>query len=139
MISTSPATQPIPVQEIASGGELSRIFLAITASTVNASPFKTLIFDEIDTGIGGAAANKVGNCLRDIGKSRQLFAVTHLAQVAAKADHHIQARKLIDENCTTAMLVQLNESDRIEEVARMLDGHSNSEISKNHAKEILKK
>lgn len=139
MISTNPGTALVPVNKIASGGELSRIALAITVSTTNATSPRTIIFDEIDAGIGGAVAKRVGSCLKKIGEERQVLAVTHLAQVAASADHHIRATKISNDDQAKTILSELNPDERIEEVARMLDGHSDSATSRNHAKEILQK
>lgn len=127
-----------PVAKVASGGELSRIALAISVYTSQTGAANTLIFDEIDVGIGGIVAHTVGKLMRQLGKNRQVLAVTHLAQVAACANFHIQVRKnTIDKKRTSSQVTLLDNAARITEIARMLGGSKKSNTSTAHAQEML--
>ena len=110
---------PRPLAKVASGGELARISLAISVIASEASPTPTLIFDEVDSGIGGAVAEVVGRRLRELGTRRQVLCVTHLPQVAALANHHIQVAKHTVAGSTRSDLVVLDASSRVDEIARM--------------------
>ncbi|AOS80274.1 MULTISPECIES: DNA repair protein RecN [Hydrogenophaga] len=128
---------PKPVAKVASGGELSRIALAISVVTSRLGQAPTLIFDEVDAGIGGAVAHTVGQMLRQLGQDRQVLAVTHLAQVAACADHHLLVAKRRQGQQTLSTVQAIDTEPRVRELARMLGGNERSEISLAHARELL--
>ncbi|HSX91665.1 MAG TPA: DNA repair protein RecN [Hydrogenophaga sp.] len=128
---------PKPVAKVASGGELSRIALAISVVTSRLGQAPTLIFDEVDAGIGGAVAHTVGQMLRQLGQDRQVLAVTHLAQVAACADHHLLVAKQRQGQQTLSTVQAIDTEPRVRELARMLGGNERSEISLAHARELL--
>lgn len=127
-----------PLAKVASGGELARISLALAVIASAASPTPTLIFDEVDTGIGGGVAEVVGRLLHQLGQMRQVLCVTHLPQVAARGDHHFQVAKGEDgEGGIVSTVVPLDRASRIEEVARMLGGLEITATTRKHAKEML--
>lgn len=135
LVSTNPGQAPLPLNKIASGGELSRISLAIQVVTADTTAVPTLVFDEVDVGIGGGIASIVGSLLRDLSKSAQILCVTHLPQVAAQGEHHFKVSK--SENSNHTEINQLRQNDRIEEIARMLGGVSITKRSIAHASEML--
>jgi len=122
---------------VASGGELSRIALAISVVTSRLGQAPTLIFDEVDSGIGGAVAHTVGQLLRQLGADRQVLAVTHLPQVAACADHHLLVSKQQAGLQTVSTVKAITTQGRVSELARMLGGSETSEVSLAHARELL--
>lgn len=126
-----------PVGKVASGGELSRIALAISVITSRLGEAPTLIFDEVDAGIGGEVAHTVGRLMRQLGRDRQVLAVTHLAQVAACADHHLLVAKQVVEGRTQSTVRPIDREERVRELARMLGGNDRSDISLAHARELL--
>ncbi|VWC61147.1 DNA repair protein RecN [Burkholderia aenigmatica] len=127
-----------PLAKVASGGELARISLALAVIASAASPTPTLIFDEVDTGIGGGVAEVVGRLLHQLGRDRQVLCVTHLPQVAARGDHHFQVAKGADaRGGTVSTVIALDRANRIEEVARMLGGLEITATTRKHAKEML--
>ncbi len=126
-----------PLSKVASGGELSRISLAIQVVTSQAASVPTLIFDEVDVGIGGGVAEVVGRLLRELGRERQVLCVTHLPQVAARANWQWQVIKSTEEGRVRSRVETLNEEARIEEIARMLGGVEITPITRQHAKEML--
>jgi DNA repair protein RecN (Recombination protein N) len=127
-----------PLAKVASGGELARISLAISVITANATTVPTLIFDEVDTGIGGGVAEVVGRLLRRLGQSRQVLCVTHLPQVASQANQHFQVAKgTTDGGKTVSRIDVLDKKERVEEVARMLGGIEITETTRKHARELL--
>ncbi len=128
---------PRPVAKVASGGELSRISLAIAVATSQVGGCPTLIFDEVDSGIGGTVAHTVGQLMAKLGQSRQVLAVTHLAQVAACAHHHVQVSKQASAAGVKSDVKLLTENERVAEVARMLGGSAVTEASVAHAREML--
>jgi DNA repair protein RecN (Recombination protein N) len=128
---------PRPLAKVASGGELSRIALAIAVTTSQLGQAGTLIFDEIDAGIGGAVAETVGRLMKQLGRDRQVLAVTHLPQVAACADHHWVVTKLTEAGQTRSRLQAVTGEARVAEVARMLGGRQLSGTSFAHAQEML--
>ena len=130
-------TTPKPVGKVASGGELSRIALAISVVTSQLGQAPTLIFDEVDSGIGGTVAHTVGQLLRQLGRDRQVLAVTHLPQVAACADHHLLVSKHMEGQQTLSTVATIGLEARVVELARMLGGSEKSEISLAHARELL--
>ena len=130
--------QPKPLAKVASGGELARISLAISVIAATATPVATLIFDEVDAGIGGAVADTVGRLLKRLGQNRHVLAVTHLPQVAAHGDQHFVVLKESDDaGRPISRLRQLDRKTRIEEVARMLGGQEITETTRKHARELL--
>ncbi|WP_321798369.1 DNA repair protein RecN [Caballeronia sp. J97] len=127
-----------PLAKVASGGELARISLALAVIASTASPTPTLIFDEVDTGIGGGVAEVVGRLLHQLGRDRQVLCVTHLPQVAARGDQHFQVAKSSDDaGGTVSTVTPLDKSRRVEEVARMLGGLEITATTRKHAKEML--
>jgi DNA repair protein RecN (Recombination protein N) len=136
-VATQPKQTPGPLARIASGGELSRLSLAIQVVLAEVGEVPTLIFDEVDAGIGGAVAATVGQLLAGLGKARQVLCVTHLPQVAACADHHYVVSKERSGDAVSTGLTHLNASARIEEIARMLGGREITTKTRAHAKELL--
>jgi len=128
---------PRPVGKVASGGELSRIALAIAVTTSQLGTAQTLIFDEVDSGVGGAVAETVGRLMKQLGRDRQVLAVTHLPQVAACADHHLVVSKQADGGGTASTVAGVEGEQRVAEVARMLGGERLSGTTLAHAKEML--
>ena len=137
MVATNPGATPGPLARIASGGELSRISLAIQVITASRSTTPTVIFDEVDVGIGGATADAVGSLLQELGRHAQVLCVTHLAQVAARGTHHLRAAKTVTDGVTSASLEALSGTDRVEEIARMIGGRNLTAKTRAHAKEML--
>ncbi|MGH8832669.1 MAG: DNA repair protein RecN, partial [Polaromonas sp.] len=128
---------PRPVGKVASGGELSRIALAIAVTTSQLGQAQTLIFDEVDSGVGGAVAETVGRLMKQLGKDRQVMAVTHLPQVAACADQHLVVAKRTGKGVTISTMDHVNGEQRVAEIARMLGGERLSGTTLAHAKEML--
>ena len=128
---------PRPVAKVASGGELSRIALAIAVTTSQLGQAQTLIFDEVDSGVGGAVAETVGRLMRQLGQDRQVMAVTHLPQVAAFADHHLVVAKRTEQGTTLSTVDQMSGEQRVTEIARMLGGERLSGTTLAHAREML--
>ncbi|MEO5795414.1 MAG: DNA repair protein RecN [Rhodoferax sp.] len=128
---------PRAVGKVASGGELSRIALAIAVTTSELGTAQTLIFDEVDSGVGGAVAETVGRLMKQLGRDRQVLAVTHLPQVAACADHHLVVAKQRDGKSTVSSVALVLGEHRVAEVARMLGGEKLSGTTLAHAKEML--
>jgi DNA repair protein RecN (Recombination protein N) len=128
---------PRPVGKVASGGELSRIALAIAVTTSRLGTAQTLIFDEVDSGVGGAVAETVGRLMKQLGRDRQVLAVTHLPQVAACADHHLVVAKQSDKSGASSSVSAVQGEQRVAEIARMLGGEHLSGTTVAHAKEML--
>lgn len=137
MASTNPGMQIAPINKIASGGELSRFMLALKTSIFDTSNVETIIFDEIDTGIGGVVADKVGERLKKLSEVAQVIVITHQAQVAGKADNHILVSKIQHEGATEIMVRDLTHQERQLEIARMISGKSLTEASILAAKELI--
>ncbi len=137
LISTNPGQEPRALNKIASGGELSRISLAIQVVTADTSQVPTLIFDEVDVGIGGAVAEVVGSLLRKLGHKAQIICVTHLPQVAAQGHQHLRVVKLSDKQQNRTEIEQLNTTEKVEEIARMLGGIEMTDQSMAHAEEMF--
>ncbi|MFO7892862.1 MAG: DNA repair protein RecN [Longimicrobiales bacterium] len=127
-----------PLKDVASGGELSRVMLALKTILARVDRVPTLVFDEIDAGIGGKIAVKVGAKLREVAAHHQVFAITHLPQIASRADHHLLVLKGEVEGMTRTALEELEGDDRVRELARMLGGDPESETSLDHARELLR-
>ncbi|MDR0588868.1 MAG: DNA repair protein RecN [Burkholderiales bacterium] len=136
-LAAHPAQPIAPLAEVASGGELSRISLALLTVLAQTANVPTMIFDEIDTGVGGATGHAIGQKLRDLGESRQVLCVTHLPQVAACARAHYQVTKKGDARHVNTQVLPLDENQRIEELARMLGGATLTKTTRAHAKEML--
>ena len=128
---------PRPVNKVASGGELSRMALAIAVTTSQLGTAQTLIFDEVDAGVGGAVAETVGRLMQLLGQDRQVLAVTHLPQVAACADHHLVVAKQLQAGTTLSSVNPVQGEQRVGEVARMLGGERLSDTTLAHAREML--
>lgn len=137
LISVNKGEEPKPMNKIASGGELSRIMLAVKNVLASADNVPTMIFDEIDTGISGRAAHKVGIKLSEIAQKRQVLCVTHLAQIAAMGDTHFLIEKQSDEKRTYTNVRSLEYEERKHEIARIISGDSDSEITLKNAEELL--
>ncbi|MDI9331149.1 MAG: DNA repair protein RecN [Alphaproteobacteria bacterium] len=137
LVAGHPGATPKPLGKVASGGELSRIALAIAVTTSQLGQASTLIFDEVDSGVGGAVAETVGRLLKQLGTDRQVLAVTHLPQVAACADQHLVVSKSVIEGHTLSSVHPVAGEQRVREIARMLGGERLSDTTLAHAKEML--
>ncbi|WP_347331804.1 DNA repair protein RecN [Marinimicrobium locisalis] len=137
IISTNPGQPARSLNKVASGGELSRVSLAIQVVTARTSATPTLVFDEVDVGIGGATGDVVGRLLRQLGQGGQVLCVTHLAQVASKGHQHLQVSKTANKKSAQSTLVALEGEEKIEEIARMLGGMKVTEQSLAHAREMV--
>jgi DNA repair protein RecN (Recombination protein N) len=136
-VCTNPGMPSDTLAKVASGGELSRIGLAIHVITAQRGATPTLLFDEVDVGIGGATAALVGQLLRKLGERLQVFCVTHQPQVASSAHHHFMVEKQCDNEQTFSRVISLKEPDKIDEIARMLGGLTITEQTRSHARELL--
>ena len=136
-VAANPGVPPRSLAKVASGGELSRISLAIQVATTQVASVPTLIFDEVDSGIGGRVAEIVGHLLKKLGKDYQVLCVTHLPQVAAAADHQWQVSKAVKDGVTLSHIHVLDGAQRVEEIARMLGGVKITETTRKHAAEML--
>jgi DNA repair protein RecN (Recombination protein N) len=134
----NPGEESKPLREIASGGELSRLMLLIKHVTAPTLFPRTLIFDEIDAGIGGRVADSVGAKLHRVARSNQVLCVTHQAQIARYADAHFLVRKRIDGARTRTHIDELKEAERVDELARMLGGNEVTSLARRHARELLR-
>lgn len=137
LVSTNAGQTPGPIARVASGGELSRLSLAIEVLAMSASGAPTLIFDEVDAGIGGGVAEIVGDSLLELSSTRQVLCVTHLPQIASQADHHYFVSKATKRGQTRASVQELNPEQRVEEIARMLGGVRITDRTRAHAREML--
>lgn len=137
LVAGHPGSTPRQIGKVASGGELSRIALAIAVTTSELGTAQTLIFDEVDAGVGGSVAESVGRLMRQLGRDRQVLAVTHLAQVAVCADHHLVVSKQLHEGATLSSVARVNGESRVAEIARMLGGERIMASTLAHAKELL--
>ena len=138
LVATNPGADLYPLGKVASGGELSRIMLAIKTVFADTDHIETLIFDEIDAGISGKTAWKVSEKLGMLGKKRQVICITHLPQIAAQADTHFYIEKNVEDGITKTSIVPLTEERRISEIARMLGGEEISEAALQNAEELIK-
>lgn len=137
LVSANPGQPVKALSKVASGGEISRISLAIQVIAAEATRIPVLIFDEVDVGIGGRVAEIVGHKLRELAAHRQVICVTHLAQVAALGDHHLRVSKQSDTATTLSQINYLDEKERVEELARMMGGIEITEQTLSHAEEML--
>ena len=139
LISANPGNPLLPLAKIASGGELSRVMLALKTIFARSDSVDTLIFDEIDTGIGGEVAVAVGAHLKNLAQNHQIFCITHLASIAVYADNQIKIEKAVAGGITSSNVFLLDKEQRVTEIARMLSGDSNTEQSLEHARAMLNK
>ncbi len=139
LISANKGEEPKPISKIASGGELSRIMLALKSVIADKDSIPTMIFDEIDTGVSGKAAQKIGIKLREIGRVRQVICVTHLSQIAVMADNHLMIEKSIVGDRTETHVTQLDMDGRVAEVARIMGGDSPSALMLDNARAEIEK
>ncbi len=139
LVSTNPGHPPKPLNKVASGGELSRISLAIQVITAQRSGVPILVFDEVDVGIGGGVAEIVGQLLNHLGQQRQVLCITHLPQVACQGHHHLQVSKTFKQQSTQTHITVLDNQQRVEEIARMLGGVEMTSQTLAHAQEMLQR
>jgi DNA repair protein RecN (Recombination protein N) len=137
LISANPGQSPMPLARVASGGELSRMSLSIQVIASDGSAIPTMVFDEVDSGVGGGVAEMIGRRLKGLGATRQVFCVTHLPQVASLADHHFRIVKTSDGKSTRTEIAELGREERVEELARMLGGVKITKRTRAHAAEML--
>jgi DNA repair protein RecN (Recombination protein N) len=135
MFSANPGLGEGPLSALASGGELSRVLLALSLETAHRDV--VAVFDEIDAGLGGQVAQQIGECLYEVGRTQQVLAITHLASVAARADHHFVIEKIVADGITTTNVREVKGDERVREVARMLAGDSVTEESRALASQLL--
>jgi DNA repair protein RecN (Recombination protein N) len=135
-LAANPGSSAQPLQKVASGGEASRVMLAIKSILAESDPVPLMVFDEIDTGIGGETANRVGECLQKLGQHHQIFVITHLHQVACRAKEQVRVAKSVVQEKTTTEVSTLSQEERIEELARMM-GNEGSTSTLEHARELL--
>ena len=137
LIVTNPGEAPKPLAKIASGGEMSRLMLAVKNVMAGREEIATMIFDEIDTGVSGRAAQKIGLKLRQAAQTRQVICVTHLAQVAAYGTHHSRIYKTVEQDRTYTHVEELDREQRVEELARITAGENITDIALENAREML--
>jgi DNA repair protein RecN (Recombination protein N) len=135
--SANEGESPRPIQRVASGGELSRLFLAIKNSLRRADRNMVIVFDEVDAGIGGAVAERVGRVLSELATEHQVLCITHLPQIAAFADRHFVVRKQAKGGRTRTEVAEVTGDQRVEELARMAGGEHVTEITREHARSLL--
>ena len=136
-ISANPGEEPMPLDRVASGGELSRVMLALRTVLADDRPHKTLVFDEVDAGIGGKAAETVGQKLKDLSGRYQILCVTHLAQIAAFGDYQYRIEKIVAGGRTLTRVEAMTGEARVDELARMMSGSRVTEAARQHIKELL--
>jgi DNA repair protein RecN (Recombination protein N) len=136
-ISANPGEDLRPLEKVASGGELSRIMLALRTVLVVDEAAKTLIFDEVDAGVGGKAAETVGQKLQELSRRYQILCVTHLAPIAACADHHYRIEKLVLDGRTVTRIEPLSGESRVDELVRMMSGSRVTAAARQHIREML--
>ena len=136
LIVTNVGEQPKPLAKIASGGEIARIMLAIKNVLADRDHIPTLIFDEVDTGVSGRAAGKIGQKLKQVSRARQVVCVTHLAQVAAFADTHLYIHKEVEDGRTFTYIDELDEDGAVAELARITGGEHITDIALENARQL---
>ncbi len=136
-LSTNPGEEPRPLARVASGGEVSRVMLALKSILAKSDRLPILVFDEIDTGVSGAMAQKVGERLRDLAGYHQILAITHLPQVAALANAHFRVEKLVTEGRTRTVVRRLSDAERTEEVASLMSGERVTDAARESARELI--
>jgi DNA repair protein RecN (Recombination protein N) len=137
LVSANPGEPVKPVAKVASGGELSRISLAVQVAAARRAAITCMVFDEVDSGIGGGVAEIVGRMLRELGGRGQVLCVTHLAQVASQAHHQHRVSKVTDGRTSRTAVTALPKDERVEELARMLGGVAITRKAREHAREML--
>ncbi len=137
LISANKGEMPKPLAKIASGGELSRIMLALKCVIADRDQIPTMIFDEIDTGVSGKAAQKIGMKLKEVGQNRQVLCVTHLTQIAVMANHHLLIEKQVEQERTVTRVIPLDFAGRVQEIARIMGGDAPSELMLQNARDEL--
>ncbi len=137
LLAANTGTDPRPLARGASGGELSRVMLALEVALADTSPVPTFVFDEVDAGVGGRAAIEIGRRLAQLAREAQVLVVTHLPQVAAYADRHVVVTKSGDGSVTTSGLTVLDDESRERELSRMMAGLDESDTALAHARELL--
>jgi DNA repair protein RecN (Recombination protein N) len=137
MISANPGEDLRPLEKVASGGELSRIMLALRTVLVVDEASKTLVFDEVDAGVGGKAAETIGQKLQELSRRYQILCVTHLAQIAAFAEHHYRIEKLVLDGRTVTRVEPLSGDSRVDELVRMMSGSRVTDAARQHIREML--
>ncbi len=137
LISPNPGEELRPLRKIASGGELSRVMLALRSLGKGAEPAKTLVFDEIDAGIGGRTAEAVAEKLKSLARRHQVLCITHLPRIAASAAHHFRVEKSVERSRTFTTVQELGAEDRVEEIARLISGTRVTEASLQSAREMI--
>ena len=136
-ISTNPGEALRPLVKVASGGEVSRIMLALKSVLSQSDPVQVLIFDEIDIGISGRIADVVGRKLKSLSRARQTICITHLPQIARMADTHLAVHKTVSNGRTVTRVIELEEDERARELAKLLGGEKISALTMEHAREML--
>jgi DNA repair protein RecN (Recombination protein N) len=134
-ISSNPGEDPKPLKKVASGGEISRIMLSLKSVFAQSDMIETLVFDEIDVGIGGVTANHVAEKMRKIGEEKQVIVITHLPQIASRAKNHYQISKYVKDGKTFTSIEKITGDKRVDEITRMLGGETG--MSRAHAMEML--
>ena len=134
-----PVVSLLAFQKVASGGELSRVMLAFKSLMADKTKLPSIVFDEVDTGISGEVADRMGKMISKLGKEMQVIAITHLPQIAAKGDHHFKVYKTGDHEKTVTHISKLDDDERVEEIAKMLSAESPTEAARTHAKELVAK
>jgi DNA repair protein RecN (Recombination protein N) len=135
--SANAGMEPVPIEKAASGGELSRVMLALQQMISEHTSLPTVLFDEIDTGVSGEVAQKIGNLLKRMGKEFQLMAISHLPQVAAKADYHFVVEKKSDGKRTETSVRILSDTERVDEIARLMSGEQITDSARENAKALM--
>ena len=135
--SANKGIEPVPIEKAASGGELSRVMLALQKLVSEKKQMPTVLFDEIDTGVSGDVAQKIGNLLNRMGKHMQLIAITHLPQVAAKAIQHYKVEKFEESGRTVSRVRMLSEEEHVEEVARLMSGEIITDAAISNARALM--
>jgi DNA repair protein RecN (Recombination protein N) len=138
LVTANPGQPLKPVAKVASGGELSRISLAVQVAAAHGGASTCMVFDEVDAGVGGAVAERVGRQLAELGERGQVLCVTHLAQVASQATRQVRISKLTDGKSSRVTVSTLGEEERVEELARMLGGVEITRRAREHAREMLR-
>jgi len=136
-VSLNPGFEPGPLARIASGGEMSRVMLALKTVLAEVDDVPSLVFDEIDSGVGGRVAHQVAARLAGVAENHQVFAITHLPQIASRASAHLYVEKIQSDGLASARVRMLEGEERVEELARMLGGDPGREASRRHAAELL--
>jgi DNA repair protein RecN (Recombination protein N) len=139
MIAPNPGEELKPLASIASGGELSRVVLALKAILATTDSVETIVFDEVDAGIGGGTAEVVGRKLSELARRHQVICITHLPQIAKFGKHHFSISKHVNDGRTLTAIQPLNIEDRYKEIARMLGGEQITQTTLDHARELLEK